>query len=1284
MKNKQLAAQLKIVRPKLTLEEYKQFWRKKKEATVTSPFGLHVGHYKAALQQEEILNVHRLLLLIPFQTGLVPYRWKKTVQTLLEKDPGHPWIHRLRIIELFDSQVNAGFQIFIGRKMVWEAVRNNKLHPASFGSTPGKMAASAVLQKILLVDQLRIERRAGGMFDCDAKGCYDRIIPPLASIHLQALSLDKSIATLLARLMFTAKRFVKTKHGVSKNSIRTTRESPLFGIGQGNGGGPAIWLAHLTVMFTALSSICTGFMVGCIKGLEILTTVGTGYVDDVTLFVSLDPKEPQTEEQVKKRIQRMASKWEKLLFLTGGKLELSKCFWLPITWNWRHGEPVVKGTRDSPVELHLTESESRTKINIPRIAPSTAEKRLGIRYSADGKWAKEYKYWLDFTKDFAITVRKARLDRLGGYQAYKALWCAKFRYSAPVIGLSKQQLLKIQKQIIGTSLAAAGYSSKMPRAIVFGPSLFGGMQWESPYSILLAEQIKLVIGSLRMEDTVGKLLNIQLQWIQLAVGLSTPVLEAKTTIPYVPHCWIKLLHEKLVDTNITIQTSTTWIPEDKRANDQIIMDFVTRHLPPKSWGEINQCRLYLKAITLSDITTFDGAYIPDSVYRVAKPYRDSSISFPKQKRPSKAARHEWQYLIRFVSDTNGKLHTPLGKWIRSPYQHFPVFMGPDKHKLFKRVNRVWERYVLLSGTRNIYTGTGDYSNHLPIHRTPINVIKLSNQKLQAIIPEDPLVGVSDEQQSVLGRFRYDHIKRIVVTYIISKDQLTHLAAAWHTQKVELVCGSDGGLKNNIGTSGYVLCLGSSAPVIYGFAAEQQYSDTSSSTRQELLAQLSIEYWVAHLVEIFGVPRETVQITLVTDSQASIQILDSITKVVGMKPLLKPDWEVAMEITRQRSTNPHCHFEMQKVISHIAVEEAPDEVYWRVNDAADKLATRAREEVETGALQAKDPVFLSGYRAVCCMDNRLCLWDLNKTIQKRVSQADIQEFLCIKYSWTRQIFKGIDWQAHTDALARYPLLPQVTVMKLIHGWLATKKRGFHSGTFLTPQCILCEEDEDSTHIYCCQTEEIRNARDRAWRELDDKIKMCTTPNVGTAITACLRSVTGRIEAATYREEFATDDSLILALSEQEGIGWKHFLLGRISSKWKAIGPSENFTGTRKVWARNIVTAVLDFGLQLWKRRNLIIHGNYDGGPSKLTQARTEAMIIQLYEELLPNIHPSHGWLFNTSREAKLQEPHTIQIAWIDSVRRIYPGKYSELRTQLGSMDFRQDKVEYAKSVEAQWR
>ena len=255
----------------------------------------------------EIPGVHRILLLIPFMTGIVPRRWRQTVQTMLEKEPGASWIHRLRIIELFDAQANAGFQIFVGRRMIKNAVSNKLLQPESFGSTPGKMAGSAVLQKLLSIDQLRLERRAGAIFDCNASGCYNHILPPLASVHLCSLGLNKSISTFLARLMYFSRRHVRTKHGVSEQNISTGKETVLHGIGQGNGAGPAIWVAHLTVMFKAISAICLGFTTSCIKQKDSLSTVGTGYVDDVTLVGSLQRSQQQTHSTVRNQIK----KWDK-------------------------------------------------------------------------------------------------------------------------------------------------------------------------------------------------------------------------------------------------------------------------------------------------------------------------------------------------------------------------------------------------------------------------------------------------------------------------------------------------------------------------------------------------------------------------------------------------------------------------------------------------------------------------------------------------------------------------------------------------------------------------------------------------------------------------------------------------------------------------------------------------------------------------------------------------------------------------------------------------------------
>ena len=114
---------------------------------MTSPYGLHIGHYKAAMKNDDILSVHMSLMVIPFEFSFAPIRWRKTVQLMLEKNCGTPWTHRLRIIELFDSQLNAAMQIFFGRRMVKNALTKGILHESAFGSVPGKNAQEALLEK---------------------------------------------------------------------------------------------------------------------------------------------------------------------------------------------------------------------------------------------------------------------------------------------------------------------------------------------------------------------------------------------------------------------------------------------------------------------------------------------------------------------------------------------------------------------------------------------------------------------------------------------------------------------------------------------------------------------------------------------------------------------------------------------------------------------------------------------------------------------------------------------------------------------------------------------------------------------------------------------------------------------------------------------------------------------------------------------------------------------------------------------------------------------------------
>ena len=131
-------------------------------------------------------------------------------------------------------------------------------------------------------------------------------------------------------MMHYTGRYIKTKHGMSKQSIKTTKKQTLYVIGQGNGGGPAIWLAHLTIMFKAISSICLEAELVLIKGDSKVTTVGIRYFDDVILNVTAATTEPQDNTMIRRKIKPICQKWKELFYITRGKLQLPINFWAPI------------------------------------------------------------------------------------------------------------------------------------------------------------------------------------------------------------------------------------------------------------------------------------------------------------------------------------------------------------------------------------------------------------------------------------------------------------------------------------------------------------------------------------------------------------------------------------------------------------------------------------------------------------------------------------------------------------------------------------------------------------------------------------------------------------------------------------------------------------------------------------------------------------------------------------------------------------------------------------------
>ena len=87
---------------------------------------------------------------------------------------------------------------------------------------------------------------------------------------------------------------------------------------------------------------------------------GDAFVDDAQLGCTSelpsghhDPTQLQTTREIVRSLQSLAQSWERLLFTTGGAINLQKSFWTLITWKWGKGVARLQNSAQAPKELKL-------------------------------------------------------------------------------------------------------------------------------------------------------------------------------------------------------------------------------------------------------------------------------------------------------------------------------------------------------------------------------------------------------------------------------------------------------------------------------------------------------------------------------------------------------------------------------------------------------------------------------------------------------------------------------------------------------------------------------------------------------------------------------------------------------------------------------------------------------------------------------------------------------------------------------------------------------------------
>ena len=600
---------------KFGTNEYLEVFNKTKEGTACGPSGLHMSHWRAACEREKIARVHAFFMWAAFEMGFTYERWENSWHCMIKKLK-QPLLPKLRIVQLFEGDFNAGLKFLIGRKMM-QHMNSGELHdPETFGSRTGKTAPEALINLQLLFDHNRIWNLPTAILFNDAIGCYDRIVPTLCEMAMRARGCPKGIAKCHTLTQKGMKHRIRIATGVSEGLIRfsekeaTVKEDNKIkiiqgrtgGIGQGGGAGPLSWIAVIDIMLEAYRKICPGATARDPMMLYTLCYWLISYVDDNTIVVGFEDK--TTRLEILTTLQNNLKSWRNLLRLTGGDIDVEKSKWCAMRWiyctNW--GIPKIDSAQNFKGRVGLvntTQGNAETQY-LGRLEPNEAERVLGVRLPLDGNMKPEFDFRCRQIRDLSKKVMDAPINNIDAWIIYESRYKAIIRYPMPVTQFTGTQCHIIQKPFINAILPKMGINRHTPRVVVYGPTAMGGMELMDLRIEQIAIQWETTKGHMRRMDRAGRGLHITANDVQVESGSSMPfyTLDPKVCNYITPRTRWRYLWETTYEQGLEMKLYSFWTPKPLNNNDMNLMDtaMTDKVLLQSKWPlkyHINRCRLYV-------------------------------------------------------------------------------------------------------------------------------------------------------------------------------------------------------------------------------------------------------------------------------------------------------------------------------------------------------------------------------------------------------------------------------------------------------------------------------------------------------------------------------------------------------------------------------------------------------------------------------------------------------------------------------------------------------------------
>lgn len=1201
------------------VEEYKDTFSKTREYTACGPSGLHMSHWKAALERERIMKVHSFFMWAAFQFGFSFERWEVSWHVMLQKKD-KPYSQKMRIIQLFEGDFNGALKYILGRKLMWHITSNGLVDADTYGSRIGKTATEAILNLQLIFDNCRIWKRNMGMIFNDADGCFDRIPPALADIALRRLGCPKNVVRTHTCAQQKMKHYVKTGSGVSKGYIQYSKThhiemalgvillliGPIGGVGQGGGASPIIWLAIVLMMLQVYKKSQ--------EGIDIINRVTEtivkywiiSYVDDTTIVRGF--KNNATENEMLKELKEHLLEWNKLLTLTGGALSLGKCKvalmkWKPDFWG---RQKLQQNVNNKTVTIRTTENGSK-ECKLGRLEPEQAERILGIRLPMTGEMTREYDYRLKQMNELALTVYRSPFSPRDTAIIYQTRYKPMIRYALPITNFSSTELHEIQRKFIFYLLPKMGINRHTPRDVVYGPMERGGLGLMDLRIEQPIQAIHTNFGHIRRNDNAGKALLTTLYDTQIEVGISKPFYKANFTI----HNYVtantrwNYLWKACNEYKLNMEINNMWVPRSNYRNDSNLMDAAVKDKLLQKKGKleiINNCRMYIGAFFISDLLK-DSKYIDKDFLRGKRKVTKNEKLFKGIRQPPDAAWSLWREFIFRTYLINGYEVTPQ-----------PIQVTVQRN-LNKTLTEAEKLYSMVPGIRlqeTIRRFPPEFRQLLQVIEYPADDgLTLAIGMLQGTVLGASDGSIIETKNGTAGGFSYS---------LQLKDKDDNKIRGW-----------------------------SSTP-----ASNQMTSLTSEM--YGALATILLTYAVyIHYKDLLPLSKNMKNISIWIDNKETIKRSTTDKQRMNVSEFWAPEYDVERLIWDIKQLLP-ATMKFKWVKSH--QDETKDGQ--KINGP---FKREVQLNIEMDALAAKGLLLPQTKRAIYShtvggfYDNEGKLaTNLSKFLYKTINGPTIFEYIGRKFNWEREDLDKIDWDALGQVLAAYSQHQRNKTIQLMYDWqnVGEQKEKFHQAD---GKCPGCDEHEYHMHYLECTNKRMMSERKKAISTFSAGLRAINTyPGcISIIVKGLLTSYAESIQNLECPNSYK-DILLQEAATEQHELENHAMNRGMISKKWEKVQAEWcRETGSRhdpRRWSTKLIRHIHSFMKAMWSARNLLLHGENSSEAIEIRKAKCRERIRVLYKTPRTNLTLKDKKIFQLPLQYRLKGSIAGMTLWIDRAEMIF--------------------------------